>query len=174
MSSPQGAGPADAAEVPAYRATMAAVATPVCVVTTMVGDQPHGTTVSAFASLSLRPPMVLVALDGGSQLLGRLDRGRPFGVNILTEAQSALAVGFARKGDDKFTGVAWRAVDGVPRIDGPSGWLLCAVQDLVPGGDHVVVLGAVLDAEPASAPPLTYHERQFGTHQPQLDVLPPS
>lgn len=156
-------------ELPAFRETMAAVATPVCVVTTIVDDRPHGTTVSAFASLSLRPPMVLVALDGGSQLLGRLDAGRRFGVNILTEGQAGLARSFARKGDDKFAGVAWHTVQDVPRIDGPGGWLLCAVEELVPGGDHVVVLGAVLAAAPAAAAPLTYHERQFGTHRPHLE-----
>jgi flavin reductase (DIM6/NTAB) family NADH-FMN oxidoreductase RutF len=149
----------------AFTATMAAVATPVCVVTTMQAGRPYGTTVSAFASLSLRPPMVLVALDAGSRLLAQLDLGQGFGVNILTEGQVALATAFARKGDDKFAGVAWEPVEGLPRITGPGGWLHCEVADLVPGGDHVVVLGHVVSAWPSSAAPLTYHERRFGTHR---------
>ncbi|HEU0102434.1 MAG TPA: flavin reductase family protein [Mycobacteriales bacterium] len=155
-----------------FRATMATVATPVCVVTTLVDGRPHGTTVSAFASLSLRPPMVLVALDGGSQLLGGLAPGQRFGVNLLTEGQASLAVAFARKGEDRFAGVGWDDVEGVPRIDGPVGWLLCEVTELVPGGDHVVVLAAVLVAEPAPAAPLTYHERAFGTHRSHAETPP--
>ncbi len=47
----------------AFRDVMAGVCTPVTVVTALDGDRPHGTTVSAFASLSMAPPMVLVALD---------------------------------------------------------------------------------------------------------------
>ena len=81
-----------------FRAVMAGVATPVSVVTTLTDGRPHGTTVSAFASLSMDPPMVLVSLDRGSGLLARLAVGGVFGVNVLGRDQAPLALAFARKG----------------------------------------------------------------------------
>lgn len=148
-----------------FRTVMAAVCTPVSVVTAMAGDRPHGSTVSAFASLSLNPPMVLVSLDLGSDLLRHIRHSRAFGLNILHDGQSALATSFARKGDDKFNGVSWVLQAGVPRLTGCAGWLGCTVERLVDGGDHVVAFGRVIDAGHAAAPPLTYHQRQFGTHR---------
>jgi flavin reductase (DIM6/NTAB) family NADH-FMN oxidoreductase RutF len=148
----------------AFREVMAGVATPVSVVTTLTGDRPHGTTVSAFASLSMTPPMVLVALDRGSELLARLAPGLPFGVNVLGADQAALAGAFARKGTDKFSGVAWEPDGGAPRLTGSPGWLACTVAQFVDGGDHVVVLGDVRAASSSAGSPLTYHARTFGTH----------
>jgi len=144
---------------------MAEVCTPVTVVTALLGDRPHGTTVSAFTSLSMDPPMVLVSLDRRSELLRGLGKGVRFGVNVLGSDQAALAGAFARKGADKFAGVGWDLDEGAPRLDGSSGWLACAVAKLVDGGDHVIVLGDVLRAVSFGGEPLTYHARRFGTHQ---------
>jgi flavin reductase (DIM6/NTAB) family NADH-FMN oxidoreductase RutF len=149
----------------AFRATMAGVCTPVSVVTAMAGGAPHGTTVSAFASLSMEPPMVLVSLDRTSDLLAVVDGGRRFGVNVLGAGHVDLALNFARKGGPaKFDGVEWLLHSGVPRLPTASGFLACEVTELVTGGDHVVVFGRVLTAESAPLPPLTYHARTFGTH----------
>jgi flavin reductase (DIM6/NTAB) family NADH-FMN oxidoreductase RutF len=148
----------------AFREVMAGVPTPVSVVTALREDRPHGTTVSAFTSLSMAPPMLLVALDRGSDLLARLAIGAPFGVNVLGADQAGLAAAFARKGVDKFAGIAWRADDGAPRLLGSPGWLACTVASLVDGGDHVVVLGDVVRADATGGPPLTYSARTFGTH----------
>jgi flavin reductase (DIM6/NTAB) family NADH-FMN oxidoreductase RutF len=157
-----------------FRAVMATVCTPVSVVTTMVGDRPHGSTVSAFASLSLNPPMVLVSLDLGSDLLRHIRGSRTFGLNVLHTGQAALAAAFARKGDDKFDGVDWVLEAGVPRLSGCAGWVACTVEQLVPGGDHLVVFGRVVGAGHEAAPPLTYHQRRFGTHEALESDEPPS
>lgn len=82
----------------AFREVMSGVATPVSVVTAMDDGRPHGTTVSAFSSLSMQPPMVLVALDRRSELLGLITSSLRFGINVLGGGQSALALAFARKG----------------------------------------------------------------------------
>jgi flavin reductase (DIM6/NTAB) family NADH-FMN oxidoreductase RutF len=148
-----------------FREVMAGVATPVSVVTALRDGHPHGTTVSAFASLSMDPPMVLAALDRGSDLLARLAIGQPFGVNVLGADQASLAAAFARKGRDKFAGIGWAEDSGAPRLTGSPGWLACTVAQLVDGGDHVVVLGDVVRAVAGDGPPLTYHARTFGTHR---------
>lgn len=148
----------------AFRAAMAAVCTPVSVVTAVVGDRPHGTTVSAFASLSMDPPMVLVSLDRRSGLLAAVRATGSFGVNVLSSEQSAHAVHFSRKSEDKFAGVDWEPDGGVPRLPGACGFLACDVETFVDGGDHVVLLGLVRVAAVADGRPLTYHSRAFGTH----------
>jgi flavin reductase (DIM6/NTAB) family NADH-FMN oxidoreductase RutF len=153
---------------------MGSVCTPVSVVTAMAGDRPHGTTVSAFASLSLDPPMVLVSLDRSSDLLHIVRRSLAFGLNVLHSGQSALASAFARKGEDKFNGIDWTLDSGVPRLDGSAGWLACRVERLVSGGDHVVVLGRVIAVAHDPAPPLTYYQRGFGTHHPHRAEAPRS
>jgi flavin reductase (DIM6/NTAB) family NADH-FMN oxidoreductase RutF len=148
---------------------MASVCTPVSVVTAMAGDRPHGTTVSAFASLSLNPPMILVSLDKSSELLRHVRRTLIFGLNVLHTDQAALAAGFARKGDDKFNGISWMLERGVPRLDGCAAWLACSVERMVAGGDHTVVFGHVVSAAHAPASPLTYYQRRFGTHLAHRD-----
>lgn len=148
-----------------FRDAMAAVATPVSVVTAVAGGLPHGTTVSAFASLSMDPPMLLVSLDRQSQLLGAIRESLRFGLNVLGSDQSALALTFATKGGAaKFSGVGWELDHGLPRLEGTPGWLACNVADLVDGGDHVIALGMVVAAETGVGRPLTYHGRAFGTH----------
>jgi flavin reductase (DIM6/NTAB) family NADH-FMN oxidoreductase RutF len=147
------------------RDVMAEVATPVSVVTSMVAGAPHGTTVSAFASLSMNPPMILVSLDRSSNLLAVVRTSGRFGVNVLGHAQAGIARAFARKGGaEKFAGVEWAAEAGLPRLAGALGWLVCDVAALVEGGDHVVVTGHVVVAEKQPGDPLTYHRRTFGTH----------
>lgn len=149
----------------AFREVMAGVATPVSVVTSMGDGLPHGTTVSAFASLSMNPPMVLVSLDRGSDLLALVRETGRFGVNVLGADQAAVALAFAKKGGPgKFSGVPWEADHDLPRLPGAPGWLACDVADLVDGGDHVVALGIVVAAGNVEGRPLTYHGRIFGTH----------
>jgi flavin reductase (DIM6/NTAB) family NADH-FMN oxidoreductase RutF len=148
-----------------FREAMAGVATPVSVVTSIDDGLPVGTTVSAFASLSMNPPMVLVSLDRGSDLLAVVRQAGRFGVNVLGATQSALALAFARKGGTgKFAGVRWEPDHDLPRLPGAPGWLACEVAALVDGGDHVVALGTVVAADTCTAAPLTYHGRVFGTH----------
>ncbi|WP_033294128.1 flavin reductase family protein [Amycolatopsis jejuensis] len=148
----------------AFTEVMATVPTSVTVVTTMDHTGPHGTTVSAFTSLSLSPPMVLVSLDRRSQLLARVQETGQFGVNVLADAQSCLATTFARKGAGKFDGVSWHPSDGLPRLAATAGWLACRLTGLVDGGDHLIALGTVTAAETGAHAPMTYQNRRFGVH----------
>ena len=155
-----------------FRDVMGGVATPVTVVTTSVDQVPHGTTVSAFASLSMAPPMVMVALDRSSALLAVVRTAGRFGVNVLGRRQATAALAFARKGGaEKFHGVPWTPEDGLPRLDGATGWLACEVAEIVEGGDHLVLLGRVVQAATLPGSPLTYHARTFGTHAPVPTVV---
>jgi flavin reductase (DIM6/NTAB) family NADH-FMN oxidoreductase RutF len=155
-----------------FRDAMSRVCTPVSVVTVSDGTTPHGTTVSAFASLSMDPPMVLVSLDKGSELRERVEELGHFGLNVLASKQSALALRFAKKGADDFAELEWDFEDGRPRFEGVAAWLGCDVVTVVEGGDHRVVFGEVRDVRLSEhARPLTYHGRVFGTHGPLDEIL---
>lgn len=149
----------------AFRATMGHVASPVAVVTTYADGRPHGSTVSAFLSLSMRPPMVLVSFDNRSSLLSRLSAGSPLGLNLLTSGQSETARLFATPGADRFGVVGWSLVDGAPALAGTHGWVACRVGSLVPAGDHTLVLADVVGAAHDTREPLVYHRRTYGTYR---------
>ena len=161
---PDRSADADPALDQRFVSVMGGVAAPVVVVTSRAGDRPHGTTVSAFASLSRRPPMITVALDRGSELLAQVEACGRFGINVLSHDQSELALSFARKGSSRFDNVAWELADGMPRLQGTTGWLVCEVATIADGGDHRILLGTVVAAEDTAARPLVYHRRTFGTH----------
>ncbi|MEZ0113279.1 flavin reductase (DIM6/NTAB) family NADH-FMN oxidoreductase RutF [Catenulispora sp. EB89] len=147
---------------------MSGVCAPVTVVTAMTADgRPRGSTVSSFASLSLDPPLVSFALDRASRLLPYLPPTGRVGVNILGAHQQELASGFARPGrgpDGKFDGVAWRIRAGLPYLPESAGWTAGRVERHVDGGDHVLLVVRVEEAESTSAAPLIYARRVFGTH----------
>jgi flavin reductase (DIM6/NTAB) family NADH-FMN oxidoreductase RutF len=147
----------------AFRDLMAAVCAQVTIVTT-TDDGPFGTTVSAFASLSLRPPMITVALDRGSRLLEPVLRTRRFGVNVLGQGQEETARLFAQRSADRFAAADWHYDHGLPRLADAPAWLVCDLAQAVEGGDHMLLLGSVGHAEARTAPPLVYGHRVFGTH----------
>lgn len=148
-----------------FREAMGNVAAPVSVVTTFQNEAPHGTTVSAFASLSMKPPMLMLALDRGSRLLRRLGVRSRIGVNILATDQSALAMTFAGKSNDKFKDAEWALEARAPRLANCHAWVALDIRQLVPAGDHTIVLGDVVAAQAGRGrEPLTYHNRTFGSH----------
>lgn len=147
--------------VDAFKETLSSVPAPVTIVTTLGEGGPHGTTVSAFSSLSADPPLVLVALDRGSDLLGLLRETGRFAVNLLSAGQEELGLACARKGPDKFECVAWHDEQGLPRIEGAAAWLACEIEELLPGGDHVIVVGLVTACETSEVDALVYHRRRF-------------
>lgn len=149
-----------------FRRAMAHVAAPVSVVTTYAAGIPIGTTVSAFDSLSMRPPLMTIALQRSSHLLSSLTIGSPLGINVLGSTQEEIALRFARRDEDRFAGIRWTLVEDAPRLEGTHAWIALTVRERVAAGDHVVVIGDVVSAERGTGRPLTYHDRIFGTHHP--------
>ncbi len=150
------------ASLESFTETFSQVPAAVSVVSTYAkSGRPHGTTVSAFCSLSVTPPLVMVALDNKSDLLQLLRETKRFGLNVLASGQEDIGLGCAKKGEDKFKGVSWEDDDDLPRIDGTAAWLACDVQEFLPGGDHVIVVGLVKRCEAPGEDPLLYHRRTF-------------
>ncbi|MFH8492026.1 flavin reductase family protein [Streptomyces longisporoflavus] len=141
----------------AFRDVMAAVPSPVAVVTALDGTRPHGATVSAFASLSLTPPMMLVSLDERSHLLAAVRRSGRFGVNVLGAHQADPASVFSRSAPAKSDGIDRSPSGELPRLPDADAWITAEVADRGDAGDHTVLLAHVTAAEPGagSLRPLT-------------------
>jgi flavin reductase (DIM6/NTAB) family NADH-FMN oxidoreductase RutF len=145
---------ADGAPAPpstaAVRHALGHFATGVTVVTSVTADGgPVGTTASAFSSLSLNPPLLLVCLDRASTTLAALRAHGAFAINVLSEDQQALAGNFARRGADAgWASVAHRrGPAGPPRIDGVLAVLDCRLDRCLDGGDHEIVVGRLQELE---------------------------
>jgi flavin reductase (DIM6/NTAB) family NADH-FMN oxidoreductase RutF len=146
-----------------FRSVMGNFATGVTVVTATGGAGPVGMTANAIASLSLEPLLLLVAFDNTARTLQVVrDTGR-FGVNVLASGQADLARLFASKApeDAKFAGVPHSVYDGLPVIDGTIAWVGCRLEQLVPGGDHTIGIGAVESAEAGEGSPLIWFRGEY-------------
>jgi flavin reductase (DIM6/NTAB) family NADH-FMN oxidoreductase RutF len=151
----------------AFRELMTRVPSPVAVITTLTPQGlPYGSTVGAFMSLSLRPPMVVAALDRRSQLLAHARLSGRIGINVLRGDAGRSAANFARTAADKFDGIDWIFDHGLPRLYPVCAWLVCEIASIVPGGDHLLLLSQVTAGQLSDDPPLTYAARTFGTHLP--------
>jgi 3-hydroxy-9,10-secoandrosta-1,3,5(10)-triene-9,17-dione monooxygenase reductase component len=155
-----------------FRKVMGHFATGVTVVTTLDGDHPQGITVNALSSVSLDPPLVMVALDRRRFVTPTVRREGRFAVNILDEGRQALSDCFAgapvSPGRDDFCGAAWQPGEtGLPLLDGAIATLECTVVDTFHAGDHDLFVARV-DAvtNPDHHPlPLLYYRRQYLTIQ---------
>lgn len=146
-----------------FRAAVGRFATGVTVVSTRFDGRLLGTTVSAVASLSLDPPMVLVCLNRASATHDGVAGAGRFAVSVLAADQHALARHFARTGTDKFAGVDHRVTrHGLPVVGGALATLECVVDETALGGTHTVFLGRVLDAHVRDGEPLAYYRGAFG------------
>jgi flavin reductase (DIM6/NTAB) family NADH-FMN oxidoreductase RutF len=156
-----------------FRAAMGHFATGVTVVTTLDGDRPAGITLSALASVSLDPPLVLVALDRRRTLVPAIRSIGAYAVNILAGDQQALSDCFARSaaavaaGADReaFCGADWHpGVRGVPVLAGTVASLECEVVEELSVGDHVLFVGRVValgQARADDASALVYFRRRY-------------
>ena len=128
-----------------YRETVANFPSGVTVVTTRDSGEDFGLTVSAFTSLSLDPPMVLVSIDRKSKSHQHLVEGAPIGISVLAAGHTDVAVQFARHVDDRFAGIniVRRGEQDIPFVGDAAAWFLGAVRDRYVGGDHIIITVAV-------------------------------
>ncbi|HYC58889.1 MAG TPA: flavin reductase family protein [Thermoanaerobaculia bacterium] len=145
-----------------FKEAMSHFASGVTVVTTEHDGMPYGMTVASFASLSLRPPLVLVCIEKSVKTHEAIRAAGVFGVSILARTQADVSGKFASKADDKFAGVTVRqGANGVPLIDGAICTLECRVHEQLPGGDHSIFIGEVLDAQTSDGQPLVYYRSAY-------------
>lgn len=131
-------------------------ATGVTVVTTQGTDGNHyGAMVTAFAAVSLDPPLAQIALTRSSKAAKHLD-GASFAINILSVDQLEVARHFA--GHPMERDPEWVLEGNVPVLVGNAATLECRAWNNYDGGDHIIVVGEVRSQTVGDADPLLFHE----------------
>jgi flavin reductase (DIM6/NTAB) family NADH-FMN oxidoreductase RutF len=135
-----------------YRQVIGSFATGVTVVTTNIEGKLHGFTANA--------------VDRQARALEELRKASAFGVSILAREQEDLSNAFAVRGEPEegtLRGVPFTlGRTGAPLLDGAVARLECGMSEHLEGGDHIIVLGEVVEGEILSdASPLLYYQGKY-------------
>lgn len=152
--------PVDAAT---FRHALGTFASGVTVVAVRDADgMDHGMTVSAFSSVSLQPPLVLVCIDHAATIAARIATATHLGISVLGGEQAALSRRFADPDADRFDGVpVVRGATGVPLLGGAIAHLECRIVARYEGGDHTIVVGEVVEASATDDHPLVHFRGEY-------------
>jgi len=122
----------------------------------------RGITVNSFTSLSLDPPLVLWCLARTSRSYPAFTGADHFVINVLAADQVTVSNRFAFREGEEFPGdVPFSRVADVPLLSGACATFLCRKTDEFDGGDHVALVGEVIDFEGSDRPGLVYHRGQY-------------
>jgi len=145
------------------RKVMGLFATGVTIITTRdQSGNPYGLTANAVTSLSLSPPLLLICVDRKAETFPHFFDSKIFVLNILSQDQETLSRRFATTGGDKFSGVPWRpGALGTPILEETLGYIECRIVETLEGGDHVIHIGQVEDAESRDGRPLIFFRGKY-------------
>jgi flavin reductase (DIM6/NTAB) family NADH-FMN oxidoreductase RutF len=150
----------------AFRQAAGRFASGVTVVTTSASEGAYGVTVSSFASLSLNPLLVTVSISRSSQLVEHVRTVQAFAVSVLASDQQHVASYFATSGRRPepagFSTVSTIVQQtGAPIIESCLSWFDCTLEDILPGGDHEILVGRVAAAGGRTGEPLVYWAGEY-------------
>jgi flavin reductase ActVB len=147
-----------------FKEALARFASGVTVVTTpgTGTSAPEGFTASAFSALSLDPPLVLVCLDKSASCHDAFKSASAMAISVLSEHQQDIAMRFASREEDKFDGGVVAAPSGLLVVSDAAATLECALVDVIPRGDHSILIGEVRATSWTDSRPLIYWNRAFG------------
>ncbi len=126
-----------------------------------------GYTATAFLTISIDPPIILVSPTNGGSAYSLLAETEHFAVSILASDQQPIADAFAKPSSERVANwdtFAWRAdQNGSPILEGSLGAFSAKIRQLIPAGDHTIVLGDVTEIHHGEAgEPLMYFNRAYG------------
>jgi flavin reductase (DIM6/NTAB) family NADH-FMN oxidoreductase RutF len=124
----------------------------------------HGITVSAFCSVSLEPPMVLICIEKATGSHHAFEESGVFVVNVLSASQSSTSERFAAPFEDKFKDAEfYPGLEGIPVLKGALASLECRLTFSYHGGDHSIFVGQVENVIVHDGDPLIYFRGEYGT-----------
>ncbi len=161
------------AQVPDYRRALAQFATGVTIVTARTPDGvPIGLTVNSFSSVSLDPPLILWSLARKASSLAIFRSCTHYAINVLATNQLAVAKRFATRSSNRFASIAWHVGPcDAPLIDGCVSWLIAESRNLHEAGDHLILVGEVVQFEAPGGVPLIFHDGRY-IAQATEEILP--
>ena len=159
----------------ALRNAFGTFATGVTVVTTRQPDgTPRGFTANSFTSVSLDPPLLLICIAKSAHSCDVFAAAEHFAINVLGEDQKAVSGLFASRMPDKFEIADWRSgTADMPLLDGSMASFTCSREKLVDAGDHLILIGRVVDFATGDGPPLGYFQGNYfsiGLEQPLVSA----
>ncbi len=142
-----------------FRAALGRFASGITVVTTLDAQgRDAGMTISAFCSVSLEPPLVLVSVAHNASMFAALQHAPHFAVHVLAADQEALSRRFSSREGDRFDGVGFsRGRTGVALLDDVLCWIECRTVAAHAAGDHTLFIGETIAAHVADGRPLLYY-----------------
>lgn len=147
------------------------LASGVCAVTLWRDGRLHGFTATSVISVSIRPLRILFCVSQTSESYSCLTQGAAIGISILNAEQRVLSDRFASKaaiGGYDDVRIADRAKHA-PLIDGALGHITAIVVEMIPSGDHTIILCDVTSAQADNdGPPLLYCRRAYHSLNHQL------
>ena len=152
-----------------FRQVLGHFCTGVTVVTGLSDGEPVGFTVQSFTSVSLDPPLIVVCPARTSVTWPRLRAAGTFCANVLSADQEAVGRVFATRGEDRFRGLGWQPspATGSPLLAGALAWIDCRIEAEHDGGDHLIVVGRVLDLGVTDGGrPLLFYRGGYGRFEP--------
>lgn len=154
----------------AFLDSMAMMPSAVAVVTAPRADGvPCGLLATSVTSFSTDPASILVSVSRQARSHPAIIRAASFGVHLLGRGQQGIARVFASLSDDKFAGLAWRQLHGVPAIDGCLVRMICTRSANFSHADHTVVIGGVFDIVMTPGEPLVYFNRSMAWELARAD-----
>ena len=146
-----------------FRRALSRFASGVTVVTLKDKDgNAHGITVSAFSSVSLEPPLILVCIDNDATSRRAFHEGKRFVVNILSEEQSEHSNQFASQIPDKFINIHHHeGLEGIPVLKNALVNLECRLVQNFVAGDHTIFIGEIEQAHVGEGNPLVYYQGDY-------------
>lgn len=146
-----------------FRRALSRFASGVTVVTTKDNEgKLYGITVSAFCSVSLAPPLVLVCIEKNAGSHHAFEQSRAFVVNILRENQKDISNHFASHISDKFSGIAYvSGIEELPVLTDALANLECSLRYSHEGGDHTIYVGEVKRSTVNDGNPLLYFHGNY-------------
>lgn len=146
-----------------FRRALGRFASGVTVVTTRdANGRLHGITVSAFCSVSMEPPLVLVCVEKKAGSHYAFQTGKAFVVNLLAAGQEHVSNRFASRVADKFEGVSYRSgIEDLPVLDDALANLECTLKYSYEAGDHTIFVGEIENALIADGEPLVYFHGSY-------------
>lgn len=142
-----------------FKQALGRFASGVTVIAVRDGESQRGMTASAFLSVSLDPPLVLVSVGKKAQMHAHLQAGNDWSASILAHDQSAHSGHFAGYGA---ADVQWEAgVDGPPHLGGALAWVQCVPFAAHDAGDHTLFVGRVVAAGHRDGVPLVYAQGKY-------------
>ncbi|WP_201835466.1 flavin reductase family protein [Microvirga zambiensis] len=149
-----------------FRTTMSKFATGVAVLTSLHEGQRFGMTINSLTSVSLDPHQILVCLNQGSATGNAIRSSGRFAVNLLDRDQQDVARSFVGRDAKRFDCTACTtSVAGLPLVEGALAYLVCRVSDILPSGDHDIVIGDVVECWQRDGEPLVFYSGAYGSFE---------